>query len=374
MKLRISFIASAMLLAMPAAQAQQSIVNNNINNQIMETAICDGALKNGQRLPDECAKYSKYSGAMAAQGKRLVPGSVGARQVGTSTAAASASLRFTPVAGNDTLRKFADELGRNAQERQQLLQAITTAKTELFERPYGPRGWKDNVAGAYAGFVSGIATVWSGQEPSAAAEDRLFADFSAKLAPEMTGVANKDKAALYDTLIASASLPVLLYIDGKQNNNPAQMEQARTLAAEYSRKILHSEPQEVVAMLSPAASANAAASMASASKASSAGAGLDGRYECMQNQLLHGAGANFTVNYQPTGMWFVIKGGSYSTSGVGGAVQATDEVASFRGGAYDGWRGARRGDAIVFRKNDHANPRPGEGIRVGDLRCGRRSH
>lgn len=286
--------------------------------------------------------------------------------------AQSAALEFTPVAGDATLRDFADKLGNNPQQRQELLQAITTAKQELFEQPYGPRGWKNNVAGAYAGFVVGLATVLGEGAPSTAAEDRLFADFSAKLAPAMADLGNKEKSALYDTLIASASLPLLLYIDGRQNGNAAQIEQARTLAAEYGRKILHSEPEEVIAMLSPAQVPAATAITARQSAEGAGGSSADGRYECMMNQLSHGAGANFTVQYQPTGMWFDIKGRGYSTSGAGGTVQATDDVVSFRGGAYDGWRGARRGDAIVFRKNDHANPRPGEGIKVGDLRCGRR--
>lgn len=292
---------------------------------------------------------------------------------GDAAFAQASALKFTPVAGDGTLRDFADKLGNNPQERQELLRAISTAKVELFERPNAAKGWKNDVAGAYTGFVVGIATVWSGQEPPVAAQDRLFADFSAKLAPAMADVGNQEKAALYDTLIASASLPVLLYMDGKQNDNRAQMEQARTLAAEYSRKILHSEPQEVVAMLAPAPAGNATAATAAPARQVAGGSGADGRYECMQNQLLHGAGANFTVQYQPTGMWFVIKGSGYSSSGAGGAVQVTDDVVGFRGGSYDGWRGARRGDAIVFRKNDHANPRPGEGIKVGDLRCGRRS-
>jgi hypothetical protein len=288
---------------------------------------------------------------------------------GEAAFAQSSALKFTPVTSDETLRDFADKLGNNPQERQQLLEAITTAKKELFEQPYGPRGWKNNVAGAYAGFVVGLATVLGGEAPSVAAEDRLFADFSAKLAPAMADVGDREKSVLYDTLIASASLPLLLHIDGTRSGNQAQIEQARALAAEYGRKILHSEPQELLAMLSPTPAVPPLQAVAGAATGSAA----DGRYECMKNQLLHGAGANFTVQYQPTGMWFVIDGGRYSTSGAGGAVQLTDEVATFRGGAYDGWRGARRDDAIVFRNNDYVNPRPGEGVKVGDLRCARRS-
>ena len=57
-------------------------------------------------------------------------------------AAAAASLRFRPGAGDDTLQRFAEELGRTPQERHELLQAITAAKAELFEKPYAARGWK----------------------------------------------------------------------------------------------------------------------------------------------------------------------------------------------------------------------------------------
>ena len=59
----------------------------------------------------------------------------------------------------------------------------------------------------------------------------------------------RDKAALYDTLIASASIPLLLYIDGSQKNDKARMEQARGLAAAYSRKVLQAEPEALAGML-----------------------------------------------------------------------------------------------------------------------------
>ncbi len=100
------------------------------------------------------------------------------------------------------------------------------------------------------------------------------------------------------------------------------------------------------------------------------GAGaLNGRYECQTpgSVLMNGV---LMTQYQPTGMWFVIDGDGYSTNGPGGSVRFDAEVVTFTGGGYDGWRGARADDAIVFRK-DHADPRPGESPRFGDLRCGR---
>lgn len=280
----------------------------------------------------------------------------------------AASLRFKPPAGEAALREFADGLGKTPAERQELLQAITTAKRELFEQPYAAKGWTNNVAGAYAFFVVSLDVVRTDSAADPAVQDRLFARFRETLAPGLAGVSDAEKAALYDTLIANASLPLLLYIDAHGKNDLAQVEQARKLAADAGRRLLDMEPEEVSALLQRSPGGEAVAS-APAPAGEARGAPVDGRYECMMNQLSHGAGANFTVTYQPTGLWFVIQGGRYSTRGAGGTVQATPDVVSFQGGGYDGWRGARRGDAIVFRK-DRGDPRPGESVKVGDLRCG----
>lgn len=286
----------------------------------------------------------------------------------TGAAQATSALRFTPPAGDTSLQDFADKLGRTPQERQQLGEAFATVKVELFEQPNAARGWKNNIAGAYSFFVSSISTVWTGQAPDPAAQDALFARLGAALAPGLAGVPDREKAELYSTLIGGASLPLLLFIDGSEKKNPAQIEQARALAAQYSREIMKMEPDEILSLLQPASANGAVAAPTATSGASD----VDGRYECQMAQLSHGAGANFGFQYQPTGMWFAIQGGRYTSSSAGGTVQAGGDVVSFHGGSYDGWRGARRGNAIVFRKNQ-ADPAPGESIRVGDLRCGRRS-
>ncbi|MGV3625662.1 MAG: hypothetical protein ACO1OB_32930 [Archangium sp.] len=96
---------------------------------------------------------------------------------------------------------------------------------------------------------------------------------------------------------------------------------------------------------------------------------LNGRYECQMPGTVMMNGMVMT-QYQPTGMWFVIDGDAYTSSGPGGSVSADAQVVSFTGGGYDGWRGARMNDAIVFR-NDTANPQPGQGVRFTELRCGR---
>ena len=288
-------------------------------------------------------------------------------------AAAAASLRFRPGAGDDTLQRFAEELGRTPQERHELLQAITAAKAELFEKPYAARGWKNNVAGAYAFFADSVNTVWTGSPADAAAQDRLFAGFGAKLAPTLADLPDRDKAVLYDTLIASASLPLLLYLDGKERGNPAQIEQARTLATEYSRRVLHAHPQEVAAMLRPGADDGAAVAASTAASAGAASGALDGDYACSQLQMLNMADASgsLQVRWVPNTLPpFRLGGGRYSAAGGGGSVDVGDGVVAFRGGAYDGWRGAIGNDAgpyIVFSGADHSvvKPRPGR----GDYKC-----
>ncbi|PZQ18352.1 MAG: hypothetical protein DI564_03325 [Rhodanobacter denitrificans] len=286
--------------------------------------------------------------------------------------AQSSALKFTPHSGDTTVQDFADELGKNPTERQQLASAIETVKRDVLERDYAARGWKNNVAGAYAFFICSLHMVWSGDEPSTTQKDALFAAMSEELAPSLAGVSDKEKTALYNTLIASATLPLLLHVDGKQNDNRAELEQARELATQYSRRIMKMEPQALAGFFSGGAGGTAGASAGTAVARPAADGSLDGRYNC-QMAALQFDGVNYLTQYRPTGMWFAIEGGSYSAQQGGGTIDAGADVVGFRGGAYDGWRGARRGEAIVFRKNDYGNARPGESIRSGDLRCGRAS-
>jgi hypothetical protein len=235
-------IAALTLFSAPAAHAQQWLVNSVINNQIVETAICDSALKKGQKLPDICAKYSKYSGVTG-------PRKVAPQATAKPSARAAGAGKFIPDAGDDSLRKLADGAGSTAQERQQLLQVAQAGKA-LFEQKYGAKGWKDDLAGAYAFFIVAVSTVYNDGEPDAATQDRLFDAFGTTLAqaPDLAKASARDKTALYNMLVAGGGVPLLFYIDGKQQNNAAEVEQAKKVAAEFSRKLMNAEPQAVAAM------------------------------------------------------------------------------------------------------------------------------
>ena len=288
--------------------------------------------------------------------------------------AQQAATRFTPVAGDDSVKQFADSLGNTPEERQQILQLAGAGK-ELFAQKYKGK-WNNTLAGAMTFFIVSTHIVTTGDQPAAEAEQRLFASLDGTLSKSEIGRAsNAEKTALYNVLLASAGLPLVIYVDGKQNNNTGQVEQAKAMAAGFGRKLFKMESQALLKMLEPGANANALASVAGkqATPMDAAGGapGLDGRYDCQMLSVR--AGASFSVEYRPIGLWFVISGATYSATGGGGKIAGSADTVGFRGGAYDGWRGARIHDAIVFRNDDHSNPRAGDGIRNGDIRCGRHS-
>lgn len=346
----------AVLPCAPAAHAQQWLANSAINNQVMETAICDSAQRKHERLPDICAKYPRYGG-------QVTPG----RPAAPSQFASPTATRFTPVAGGDAVRQLADSLGNTPDERRQILQLAAAGK-EMFALKYKGK-WQNTIAGAMTFFITAVATVQSDREPDADAQQQLFDSLNATLAQsDIARASDQDKTALYEVLLAAAGLPLVFYVDGKQHDNAAQVEQAKAMAAGFSRTLMHAEPQVLSGMLSPASATTLTASTAKA--ATSGGDRLpDGHYDCLILSMT--VGASFSTEYRPTGMGFAIAGHAYSATAGGGTVDVSPDAVAFRGGAYDGWKGARLNGAIVFRKNDHSNPQAGEGIRAGDFRCAR---
>lgn len=271
---------------------------------------------------------------------------------------AATALRFTPPPGDASLKEFADKLGNNASEREQMLQAITTAKTEIFEQRYASKGWKNNVAGAYTFFVSGVSYVWTGKVPDGAAEDRLFAQMSQTLAPDLAGVSDREKATLYNTLIGSISLPLLLYIDAEQTGNQAQMEQARTLAAQYSREILKMEPEQVGRLLPaapqagpPAAAVAVAPATVSSAPAASGAGQLDGHWQCVVSSVRYvpgvGGSSMMMVDSIPS-ISFDIAGNRYRTSAGGGTLSVVGYELRFSGNDMKGMVGTLEGNTLVF--------------------------
>lgn len=228
----------AMLSCAPAAHAQQWLVNNAINNQVMETAICDSALRKHERLPDICAKYPRYGGKVA-------PGNGAA----PSRPVSPTAMRFTPVAGDDSVKKLADSLGNTPEERQQILQ-LANAGAQMYAQKYAGKGWGNNIAGAMTFFIASAVTIQTDREPSAEAQQHLFDALNATLAQsDIAHASNRDKTALYNALLACAGLPLVFYVDGSRNGNVAEVGKAKEMAAGFSRKLLGVEPQALATML-----------------------------------------------------------------------------------------------------------------------------
>lgn len=239
-----ALVIATLALAAPAAHAQQWLVNSAIQNQIIETAICDDSLRKHERLPDICAKYPKYSSG--------AKGNTGTTARGSATVVPTASptaMTFTPVAGDDVVQKLADSLGGSTEERKQMLD-IASAGRQLFEQKYAVKGWNNNLAGAMTFFIVATATVHAEREPDAAAQERLFASLNATLAQsDLARASDKDKTALYNALLACAGLPLVFYVDGKQQGNASEVQQAKAMAAGFSKKLLNVEPQVLAGML-----------------------------------------------------------------------------------------------------------------------------
>ena len=301
----------ATLMCAPAAHAQQWLVNSTINHQIMDTAICDSALRKHERLPDVCAKYPRYGGKVA-------PGSSAAPR---RPASPTATL-FTPVAGDDSVKQLADSLGNSPEERQQILQLAAAGK-DMFALKYKGK-WNNTIAGAMTFFIASVASVQTEREPDAEAQQRLCDSLNASLAQsDIARAPDKDKTARYDVLLAAAGLPLVFYVDGKQHGNATQVEQARTMAAGFSRKLLHVEPQVLGGMLSPVAPTAASAPTTGAA-AASGGRLADGHYDCLILSMT--VGSSFSTQYQPTGMSFAIAGNAYSANAGGGTVAVSPDT------------------------------------------------
>lgn len=240
MTLRHSLVAIALMLVCSAAHAQRSnyqmfqdtnrMLNNRINNQMTRQNTCEEKRRNGETVPEECGNATQSAPPALSATDR-------------------AALQFTPNAADNSVQTFVNQQVQDAGEREQLIVAIQAVKREVLERDYAARGWKNNVAGAYAFLIASLHLAWTGNEPSMAQKDALFASLGATLGPGLAGVSDKDKTELYNTLIAGATLPLLLHLDGKDKNDEAELQQARDLAAHYSRTLLKMEPQELAGLM-----------------------------------------------------------------------------------------------------------------------------
>lgn len=249
MKIKLIFVVSLLLCGVSTLSAQRSsyqmffdtnrMMNQRIMSDIVAKSICDDARRKGQKVPASCSKYSSSSSGSSTSGS-----------ASGSTTAKKGLVKFTPVSGDTSFQRFANDNGTTLEEKQLMLQIATNTKS-LFETQYGAKGLKNNVAGAFAFFIVSNMTVYNGEEPSEVVQNALFEMLDQVLsqAPDFVNASNKDKQELYNTLIAYSGLPLTFYADAVQKGNSQGVKQARTLAAGCIKLFLKTDPESVNALL-----------------------------------------------------------------------------------------------------------------------------
>lgn len=179
----------------------------------------------------------------AAAGKKTPTGP----QVAEAPPAPKNFGRFKPEKSLTVAKQVSEALGSSAEEKKMIGELIKATK-QAFEAQPETQAWRNNVAGALAFFMITTVTVANdAAEPSDAATEAVFQAFNQTLdaTPDFAKATNKEKAQLYETLIAFTSLPLAIYADAKERNDAAQLAQAKEIAANLLQLVLKVDAAKV---------------------------------------------------------------------------------------------------------------------------------
>lgn len=154
---------------------------------------------------------------------------------------------FKPDKKVNTGKALADGLGDTPEEKQ-LVAAVFQATKQAFEAQPETKAWRNNVAGALAFFIIGNVSVYQGaEEPSDQASQALFQAINQTLdeVPEFGKMANKDKQALYDTLIGFTGMPLALATEANERKDAEGAAAARAMAGELLKLVLKVDPAKI---------------------------------------------------------------------------------------------------------------------------------
>jgi len=374
----VSIIFIAVFAASAMAQTGYwNMVNRNMMNStttaILIAGNCAKIKGEGRTLPeDTCCQYKRHGNSVSAW--TTWDGSCGGSTSSSASKASAkpnANSKFTAVSNDDSLQKFADSIGTTEEEKQLMLQIAQQTKT-AFEQQYAAKGWKDHMAGALTFFILSTSMVYNEQEPSDAAVDTLFKTFDQTMGSDagLSSASNKDKTALYNSLIAYGGLPLTFYLHGKQTGNEAEVGKSKQLAAGFIKMILQTDPESLSGLLSmnSASAASGTTPIPERESPATSYGPIDARYSCLKLSIRNGIST-----YDPAGLGFTISGRRYSAvGGAGGSVIVNGGVVSFSGGRLNGYRGELRTNSTkryIFFRVKFDEIRPNDSIRAGDLQC-----
>lgn len=213
---------------------------------------------NMQRSIMRQAMIKKWGKAAVEKAERNVSGRSTQRASNTQSAATSGPVveaprvpkfygRFTASPGLDTPGVFANALGENAQERE-LYRKIVAESISLLNTEAAKNGWKNDIAGAMTIFILTNSMIYnSTEDPGDGLAQALYDAVQSSIdeVPEIGKLADKDKQALYNTLLALSGIPLTFYADAKQRNDPEALATAQKLAGEMLKMVFKTEPERL---------------------------------------------------------------------------------------------------------------------------------
>ena len=211
------------------AMATQNLYNTT--QLQMQRLMMEAALKNAGSRPSASRTSSSPAAKPAAMAAPVV------RNYG----------KFRPDATVDTGKTIADALASTPEEKALLKQVYGTVKA-AYEKEVAAKGWQNNIAGALTFFIVSNATVYhDSAEPNDETVQALYLAVNQSIdeIPEFGKMANRDKQAFNNVLIAFAAIPLATYAEGKQNGDDATVLAARQLAGQLLEMIMKTSPDNI---------------------------------------------------------------------------------------------------------------------------------
>lgn len=160
---------------------------------------------------------------------------------------ADSAAFFKPEPNSNYMTAMADQLGSNAEERQQLRELFALTK-QAFEKEVATKGRSNNLPAAYTFFIATTVTVYHDDpEPSDEAIDKLWDGMSTALGemPELQNLTNEEKQQIYDMLVAFSGFVLAGYTHAKTSGDAESLKVFKALSGGLIQTVLKTEPEKL---------------------------------------------------------------------------------------------------------------------------------
>lgn len=213
----------------PTSASLGNIINDRLWNRMRAKAR---ARKNGAPDADSSSETQSREARPAAPSK---------------APANAASLRYRPAATSSVARTLADNLGSNAEERQQYL-ALTEGILKGYNDEAAKAGHANDISAALAFFLLTNTTVY---HATAEPTDAQFEDLRQMIADTlleadaMNGISDRQKQEMAETLVLYTGLAGWGYQTAQQSGDAASLKLYRQLAGQNLQTVLKISPDRI---------------------------------------------------------------------------------------------------------------------------------